>query len=170
MSSQSSLRTAVKAMAVFEATKGVAALLGLWGVLSLLHHDIHRLVLELIGHAGLSPQQRYPALLLQAADALNVTPVSTLVLLGCLYAAVRFIEAWGLWQDKAWGSGSAYWPAPCTCRLSCSICCIAAVGRRCWCWPSILHWFWCCWPGSFRSAGRPSSLQWLRNKRTVRPV
>ena len=103
MSSQSSLRTAVRAMAMFEATKGVAALLGLWGVLSLLHHDIHRLVLELIGHMGLSPQQRYPALLLQAADALNVTPVSTLVLLGCLYAAVRFIEAWGLWQDKAWG-------------------------------------------------------------------
>jgi len=103
MSSQSSLRTAVKAMALFEATKGVAALLGLWGVLSLLHHDIHRLALELIGHVGLSPHQRYPALLLQAADALNVTPIRTLVLLGCLYAAVRFIEAWGLWRDKAWG-------------------------------------------------------------------
>ena len=40
---------------------------------------------------------------MQAVDRLNVTPVHTLVLLGGLYAAGRFVEAWGLWRDKAWG-------------------------------------------------------------------
>lgn len=90
-------------MALFEAAKGVAALLGLLGLLGLLHHDLHKLALELIGHVGLRPAQRYPALLLDMADKLNVTPVHTLVLLGGLYASVRFVEAWGLWRDKAWG-------------------------------------------------------------------
>jgi uncharacterized membrane protein (DUF2068 family) len=99
----SSLRAAVRSMALFEAVKGVAALLGLLGLLGLLRHDLHKLALELIGHAGLSPAQRYPALLLDMADRLNVTPVHTLVLLGGLYVAVRFVEAWGLWRDKAWG-------------------------------------------------------------------
>jgi uncharacterized membrane protein (DUF2068 family) len=99
----SSLRAAVRSMALFEAAKGVAALLGLLGLLGLLHHDLHRLALELIGHVGLSPVQHYPALLLDMVDRLNVTPVRTLVLLGGLYAAVRFVEAWGLWWDRAWG-------------------------------------------------------------------
>lgn len=103
MDSQSSLRNAVKTMALFEALKGAAALLALLGVLSLLHHDLHRLALELIGHVGLSPHQHYPSLLLQGVDRLNVTPIHTLVLMGCFYAAIRFVEAWGLWQDKVWG-------------------------------------------------------------------
>lgn len=90
-------------MALFEASKGIAALLGLLGLLSLLHHDLHRLALELIGHMGLSPAQRYPGLFMDAVDKLNVTPVRTVVLVGSLYVAVRLIEAWGLWHDKVWG-------------------------------------------------------------------
>lgn len=103
VNSQTSLRAAVKTMALFEALKGVAALMALLGLLSLLHHDLHHLAMELIGHFGLSPDQRYPSLLLDAVDRLNVTPVHTLVLLGGLYAVVRFVEAWGLWLDKSWG-------------------------------------------------------------------
>ena len=103
MTSPNTLRTAVKTMALFEALKGVAALAGLLGLLSLLHHDLHHLAVELIGHFGMAPGQRYPDILLQAVDKVNVTPVHTLVLVGCLYASVRFIEAWGLWWDKGWG-------------------------------------------------------------------
>lgn len=96
-------RTALKTMALLEAGKGVAALLGLLGVLSLLHHDLHALALELIGHVGLSPAQHYPQLLLQAIDQFNMTPVHTLVWMGGLYVTVRFAEAWGLWRDRVWG-------------------------------------------------------------------
>ena len=103
MTSPNTLRNAVKTMALFEALKGVAALAGLLGLLSLLHHDLHHLAVELIGHFGMAPGQRYPDILLQAVDKVNVTPVHTLVLVGCLYSSVRFIEAWGLWWDKRWG-------------------------------------------------------------------
>lgn len=97
------LRSAIRGVAIFEASKGLAALLGLLGLLGLLRHDLHQLVLKWIDHVGLSPVQHYPALLLQAVDKLNATPVSTLVLLGSAYIALRWVEAWGLWQDKAWG-------------------------------------------------------------------
>ncbi|MDR2335454.1 MAG: DUF2127 domain-containing protein [Burkholderiaceae bacterium] len=99
----SRLREAVKAVAAFEALKGLAALLGLLGLLGLLHHDLHRLAVELIGHFGLSPQSHYPEILLRGVDRLVGTPTHTLVLLGSAYIALRWIEAWGLWHDKAWG-------------------------------------------------------------------
>ena len=100
---EASLRGAVRGVAIFEALKGVAALLGLLGLLSLLKHDLHHLVLEWIGHVGLSPQQHFPALLVEAVDRVNATPVHTLVLLGSAYIAMRWLEAWGLWRDRAWG-------------------------------------------------------------------
>ena len=104
---EASLRGAVRGVAIFEALKGVAALLGLLGLLSLLKHDLHHLVLEWIGHVGLSPQQHFPALLVEAVDRVNATPVHTLVLLGSAYIAMRWLEAWGLWRDRAWGDSLA---------------------------------------------------------------
>lgn len=99
----SALRSALQSVAIFEALKGVAALLGLLGLLGLLHHDLHRLALELIGHFGLSPDAHYPAALVAWVDKINATPIHTLVLLGGAYIALRWLEAWGLWHDKAWG-------------------------------------------------------------------
>ena len=90
-------------MALFEAAKGFAAVLGMLGLLSLLHHDMHRLALELIGHFGWSPEAHYPGLLISTVDRLHDTPIQTVVLAGSGYAAIRWIEAWGLWHDKAWG-------------------------------------------------------------------
>ena len=97
------LRNAVRGVAVFEALKGLLALLGLLGLLSLLHHDLHRLAVEWIDHLGLSPHKEFGRLLLQGADRINATPVKTLVLIGSIYIAARWLEAWGLWRDKAWG-------------------------------------------------------------------
>jgi len=97
------LRDTLRAVAVYEALKGVAALAGLLGLLSLLHHDVHRLALELIGHLHLDPARPLPELALHTVDQINATPVHTLVLVGLVYTALRWTEAWGLWHDKAWG-------------------------------------------------------------------
>ena len=110
------LRRAVKTMAVFEASKGLLALLGLLGLLSLLHHDLHRLALDWIGHFGLSPDTRLGTQVMHGVDKLDATPTRTVVALGFAYVAARWIEAWGLWHDKAWGewfaaiSGAIYVP------------------------------------------------------------
>jgi uncharacterized membrane protein (DUF2068 family) len=73
------------------------------GLLSLLHHDLHHLAVEWMDHLGLSPHHGVAAWVLQAVDRINATPVRTLELVGSAYTAARWLEAWGLWQDKAWG-------------------------------------------------------------------
>ncbi len=98
-------RQALRAIAGFEALKGLAALAGVAGWLALMHHDLHRLALELIGHFDLDPHAHYPALLLQGVDQFNATPFKTVALVGFAYATTRWIEAWGLWHDRPWGAG-----------------------------------------------------------------
>jgi Predicted membrane protein (DUF2127) len=50
-------RRVLHAIAVFEATKGIAALTVLIGVLDLMHRDVRHLAIELIGHFGLDPKR-----------------------------------------------------------------------------------------------------------------
>jgi uncharacterized membrane protein (DUF2068 family) len=109
-------RSALHAIAIFEAVKGLAALAGLIGVLDLLHRDVRAVVTALIGRFGLDPEGHYPSLLLHYADLLPNTDVRMLVMLASAYIALRFIEATGLWLGKAWGeylgalSGGIYIP------------------------------------------------------------
>ena len=109
-------RSALRAIAIFEAIKGFAALAGLIGVLDLLHRDVRAMAMALIGRFGLDPEAHYPSLLLHYADLLPETDVHMLFMLGSAYIALRFIEATGLWLGKAWGeylgalSGGVYIP------------------------------------------------------------
>lgn len=109
-------RRALRTIAMFEAVKGIAALLGSIGLLSLVHHDVRKLMLDLIEHLGLNPDAHYPMILLQYADALHSADMLPLLFLAICYASVRFIEAYGLWHNFAWGewlgalSGAIYVP------------------------------------------------------------
>lgn len=93
----------MRGVALFEAAKGLLALLALLGLLSLLHHDLHHLAQDWMDHLGLSPQQDFAGMVLRGVDRVNDTPAHTLVLIGSIYIAARWLEAWGLWRDKAWG-------------------------------------------------------------------
>ncbi|URI06908.1 DUF2127 domain-containing protein [Aquincola tertiaricarbonis] len=109
-------RQALRAIAAFEALKGLVALAAGLGLLSLLHHDLHRLALALIGHVGLDPGGHYPALLLGRLDQLQHLPTRLLLMAVLAYVALRWLEAWGLWKGAAWGewlgalSGALYLP------------------------------------------------------------
>ena len=95
-------RWTLHAIAVFEAVKGIAALALMIGVLDLMHRDVRHLAMELIGHFGLDPDARYPAILLHYAAVLSDINAVSLVMLGVVYITVRLLEAYGLWNDKAW--------------------------------------------------------------------
>jgi uncharacterized membrane protein (DUF2068 family) len=109
-------RATLRVIATFEAVKGVIALAAGFGLLSLLHHDLHHVAASLIGHLGLDPGQRYPALLLHYADLVQDADRRSLVLLCVGYVTLRLAEAYGLWQDTRWGmwlgaaSGALYVP------------------------------------------------------------
>ena len=109
-------RRTLRAIAVFEAIKGVAALAAIIGVLDLMHRDVRHLAIALIGHFGLSPDARYPSILLHYADLLPGANVRLILFFATGYILVRLLEAYGLWNDRAWGewlgalSGGLYIP------------------------------------------------------------
>jgi len=107
---------ALRTIAVLEAVKGVLAIAAGFGVLSLLHHDLHHIAASLIGRIGLDPGGHYPATILNDVDRLQGTDTRLLIAVTLLYAAVRFAEAYGLWRARPWGewlgalSGALYVP------------------------------------------------------------
>ena len=104
------------AIALFEALKGVAAIAASVGVLSFAQHDVRALAYALIGHFHWNPQAHYPRLLLADAELLASTDLRQVVLLLLAYAAIRLVEGYGLWKDRAWAewlaavSGAVYLP------------------------------------------------------------
>jgi uncharacterized membrane protein (DUF2068 family) len=109
-------RRTLRAIAAFEAFKGGAALAVIIGVVDLMHHDVRHLAIELIGRFGLNPDARYPSLVLHYADLLPGANVRALGVLAFGYILLRWLEAFGLWNDRIWGeqlaalSGGLYVP------------------------------------------------------------
>ena len=109
-------RRTLRAIAAFEAVKGVTALAASVGLISLLHHDLHHVAEALVGHIGLDPGAHYPAMLLHDVDVLRDTNLRSLMLAASGYVLVRLIEAYGLWNERTWGewlgalSGTLYVP------------------------------------------------------------
>lgn len=103
-------------IAVVEALKGLAAIAVLIGVLDLMNQDMRAIAMALIGRFGLNPQGHYSSLLLHYAELLPQADRAQIIGLGVGYAALRFLETYGLWCERAWGqylaavSGAIYIP------------------------------------------------------------
>jgi uncharacterized membrane protein (DUF2068 family) len=108
--------SSLRAVALFEAAKGLLALVAGSGVLLLLHHDVRTLALRLVEHAHLNPAAHYPHLFLDAVARVQDMRLWLLVAGVLAYAAIRFAEAYGLWRGRAWAellaalSGGIYLP------------------------------------------------------------
>ncbi len=109
-------RKALRAIALFEAAKGLGALAVSLGLLTLVHADLRAIVVNLIGAIGLDPDAHYPAMLLHYVDLFTDADKVPLLLVVAAYVAVRLSEAWGLWFQRPWGewlgalSGALYVP------------------------------------------------------------
>lgn len=103
---KSAASESIKAVAIYEIVKGVGALLGA-GALWLWHSDLE----DWLATATLSWQQNFGQLLAPQVESIVSIAQrasqnwSLFLLFICSYASIRFIEAYGLWQDKTW----AYW-------------------------------------------------------------
>jgi uncharacterized membrane protein (DUF2068 family) len=93
---------AIRLVAYLEAAKGVLVLAGATGLLSLLHRDVYELAVTFIEHAHLDPASKYPQIFLDAAAKVGDTRLLTLAAGAAAYAAIRLVEAWGLYFEKAW--------------------------------------------------------------------
>lgn len=97
---------AIKAVAIYEIIKGIGTLIG--AALLWVYHDNLQLWLD---HAADSWQRYFGELLApQVTSIIAIAQKASqnwfLFLFGIfIYASLRFVEAYGLWQDKIW----AYW-------------------------------------------------------------
>jgi len=114
--SSNASRKVVKSVALFEATKGVIVLLAGFGLLSLLHHDLRALAIALVGRLHLEASHHYPSVFIEAASRTTDSRLWFIAVIGFVYAAFRFVEAYGLWFCRTWAewlaliSGGIYLP------------------------------------------------------------
>ena len=114
--SMANIARGVRLVAVFEALKGALVLSAGLGLLSLLHRDLQAVAERLVRHSHLNPARHYPRIFIQAASHTNDARLRSLAALAFLYAAVRFVEAYGLWRMRVWAewfaiiAGSVYLP------------------------------------------------------------
>jgi uncharacterized membrane protein (DUF2068 family) len=95
-------RRALRAIAIFEAVKGVAVFAASIGLLSLMHRDVRHIAAELIEHFGMHLGKRFPPILLHYADVLYDANLRWLLFAATCYITVRLFEAYGLWHDFIW--------------------------------------------------------------------
>jgi uncharacterized membrane protein (DUF2068 family) len=109
-------RHALRVVGTVEAAKGLAVLAAVAGLIDLVHQDAISSTTELIERLGMGLGIRRLTILLRYADILKNTDLCWLLFLAIAYVALRFIEAYGLWENLIWAewlgalSGAIYIP------------------------------------------------------------
>jgi uncharacterized membrane protein (DUF2068 family) len=105
----------LRAVASFEALKGVLVLV-LMVVLLSVHQHAEDFAEGLLFHLHIDSDEHFSQAIMNAATRLSDTRLLTIAAAGISYAVVRFVESWGLWNRRVWAewfallSGALYLP------------------------------------------------------------
>jgi len=108
--------SALRAVALMEAVKGLIVFGAGFGLLALVHRDVRRIAESLVTRLHIDPDQHYAGIFLDAASRATDARLWALAALALLYTALRWAEAYGLWLGRRWaewlgaGSGAIYVP------------------------------------------------------------
>jgi uncharacterized membrane protein (DUF2068 family) len=98
-------RTAtLRTVAAFEAAKGLVVIVAGLGLLALVHRDAQAIAERLITHLHLDPASRVPRVLLHVATSATPARLQLLAAGALVYAAMRLVEAVGLWRGRRWAA------------------------------------------------------------------
>jgi uncharacterized membrane protein (DUF2068 family) len=106
----------VRFVALVEALKGVLVLAAGLGLFALVHRHAQSAADSLVMHFHLNPASRYPRIFIDAARSMTDARLWLLAGAAAGYAALRFVEAYGLWRKRRWAewfavaSGGLYIP------------------------------------------------------------
>lgn len=89
-------------VALFEAAKGALVLLAGFGLLALVHKDLHSAAEQLVRHFHLNPASHYPRIFIDAADKMTDMRLWAIAFSALFYSVIRFAEAYGLWTERQW--------------------------------------------------------------------
>lgn len=104
---QAASKNGLRAIAAFEAAKGLLVLLAGAGLLALVHHDVQRFAETLVGRLHLNPSKHYPRIFIDASAGLTDARMWKFAALAAAYSLLRFVEAYGLWHRRLWGEWCA---------------------------------------------------------------
>ena len=96
------LARGIRLVALFEGVKGALILLAGFGLLALVRRDLQDVADELVRRFHLNPARHYPRIFIEAAGKTTDTRLWLLAGAALLYAAFRFVEAYGLWRERRW--------------------------------------------------------------------
>lgn len=108
-------KAGLRVVASFEAAKGVLVI-ALAAIIIAVHNHIEDYAEDLLYHLHIDFDHRFGRVLLHAASQVGDARMWTVAAAAALYATVRFVEAWGLWQRRVWAewfallSGTLYLP------------------------------------------------------------
>ncbi|HLJ29615.1 MAG TPA: DUF2127 domain-containing protein [Candidatus Angelobacter sp.] len=106
----------LRGVAIFEAGKGLLALLLGVTLLTVRHKDLETMTQHALGFMHVNPDRRFYRDILHAAGKVTPHGIWLFVFGVVVYAAIRFVEAGGLWLEREWAewfaliSGSIYLP------------------------------------------------------------
>ena len=110
-------RAALRAVATLELTKGLVVLLLGFGAVSMVHKDAWDAAEALLRFLHVNPDHHhYAQVFLNLADNVTDTKLWAVAAGAAAYSIVRFVEAYGLWLQRAWAewfaliSGALYVP------------------------------------------------------------
>ena len=107
---------ALRAVATVEFVKGLVVLLAGFGILSLVHRDAWDVAESFLEWLHVSPDTRYAQVFLNLADQVTDSKLWGVAAAALAYSTLRFVEAYGLWFERAWAewlalvSGAIYLP------------------------------------------------------------
>jgi uncharacterized membrane protein (DUF2068 family) len=106
----------LRAVATLEVAKGLVVLAAGMSILLIVHRDTGDVADWCLRVLHISPDHHFAQVFLNWADTLTEEKLLAVAAVAAVYAILRFIEAYGLWNAKAWAewialvSGSLYLP------------------------------------------------------------
>ncbi len=95
-------RGGIRIVSIFEAAKGLIVLFTGFGLLLLIHKDLHSVGEQLVRHLHLNPAKHYPEIFIDAISRLHDRQLWALALSALIYCVARLVEAYGLWVQQQW--------------------------------------------------------------------
>lgn len=106
----------LRTVAVVEIAKGVGAVLFSIGLLSFRHKDIGDMIANFLDMLHVDPAHEFAVKLVRMADRVTPEKIEIVAAVALVYALIRFVEGYGLWNARTWAeyfaliSGAAYLP------------------------------------------------------------
>ena len=93
----------LRAIALFEAVKGVAGLAFAFGLFGLTQHHVFPWVRWMVEHFHFADAAFAPRRVIEVLAHPEEFPLTVIIVIALAYSTLRFMEAYGLWLARRWG-------------------------------------------------------------------